>query len=227
MNLIYKGKTKDVYDHGDGTVLLKFKDDMTGKDGVFDPGENQVGLTVAGMGRQNLLLTDFFYKLLEKHGIRTHFISSDIDRAEMVVRACRPFGYGLEVIYRNYAVGSFLRRYGLYATEMMPLPDYVEFTIKDDKRQDPLITQDALIVLGILTADEYLILVDQTRKIARLLTSFMKEKGLDLIDIKFEFGKTRDGEIVLMDEISSGSMRVYQNGKKLEPEQVSKIILAA
>lgn len=225
MKLIYKGKTKDVYELNDSQVLLKFKDDMTGKDGVFDPGENQVGLSIEGMGKTNLLMTDRLYKLFEAHDIPTHCVSSDIEKAEMVVLKCRPFGNGLEVIFRNFAVGSFIRRYGTYASEMMPLNDYVEFTLKDDQRQDPLVTKEGLIALGLLTEEQYDYLVSQTKKISKLLTTYIHERGGQLIDLKVEFGITTTGDIVLMDEVSTGSMRVYKNGTKMEPAEIAELIL--
>ena len=226
MTLIYSGKTKEVHEIDKDHVLLKFKDDMTGKDGVFDPGENQIGLTVEGMGRTNLRVTERLYKVLQGHGIKTHMVSANLDKGEMVALRCQPFGHGLEVIYRNFATGSFIRRYGAYIKEMTPLHDYVEMTLKDDKRQDPLITKEGLIALNILTSEEYETLAAQTIKIARILTEFIQSKGMELIDIKFEFGKMLDGEIILMDEISSGSMRVYRDGQKLDPDQISQGILS-
>ena len=226
MNQIYKGKTKDVFSLENGNILLKFKDDVTGKDGVFDPGANEVGLKIDGIGNENLKVSTFFFEELKKNGIKTHHVSSDIENGEMEVLNCDVFGKGIEVIFRNYAVGSFIRRYGLYAEEMMPLKDYVEITLKDDDRQDPLITEDALVQLKILTHEEYESLKDQTIKIANLVTKLLEEKGLQLIDIKFEYGRTKDGEVVLIDEISTGNMRVYQDGKKLDPEEISRIILA-
>lgn len=225
MNLIYKGKTKDVYSLENGNVLLKFKDDVTGKDGVFDPGENQIGLTIDGIGNENLKVSTFFFEKLKEKGVKTHHVKSDLEKAEMEVLSCKPFGKGIEVIFRNYAVGSFVRRYGLYAEDMRPLKDYVEVTLKDDDRQDPLITEDALIQLDITTKEEYESLKKQTILISNIITDILKDKGLDLIDIKLEYGRTSQGEVVLMDEISSGNMRVYKNGEKLDPQTLSKLIL--
>lgn len=226
MELIYTGKTKDVYKLESGNYLLKFKDDMTGKDGVFDPGANEVGLSIEGMGKTNLLVTDMFFEKLSQHKIPTHKVESNLKESTMTVKNCTPFGKGIEVIYRNFAVGSFIRRYGLYAEEMMPLKDYVEITLKDDKRQDPLITKEGLIALGILSEEEYKTLVELTIKISNLVTEILKEKGLQLIDIKLEYGKMDDGQIVLMDEMSAGNMRVYREGKSLDPQETSRLILA-
>lgn len=225
MKIIYKGKTKDVFELENGNVLLKFKDDVTGKNGVFDPGENQIGLTIEGIGNVNQRVSSYFFDELAKKGIKTHFVRSDIDNGEMEVLKCSPFGKGIEVIFRNYAVGSFIRRYGLYAEDMLPLDNYVEITLKDDERKDPLITEDALVQLKILTHEEYQSLKEQTIKISNIITDLLKDKGLDMIDIKLEYGRTAEGDVVLIDEISSGNMRVYKDGKKMDPEDLSQIIL--
>ena len=112
MNKIYTGKTKDVFEIDDKNVLLKFKDDVTGKDGVFDPGENQVGLQIEGAGRSAVAMTKFFYEKLNAMGLNTHFVSADVDKNEAVVKKAKVFGKGVEVIVRYRAVGSFIRRYG-------------------------------------------------------------------------------------------------------------------
>lgn len=225
MKLLYKGKTKDVYEISPTEVQLRFKDDMTGKNGVFDPGANEVGLSVAGMGKKNLSVTNLFLNILEKVGIKTHMLSTNIEQGTMNVKKCQPFGKGLEIIQRKYAVGSFIRRYGLYAEEMMPLNNYVEITLKDDVRQDPLITKDALVALGLLTAEQYDFLIAQTKKITNLIDKFLADRDLQLIDIKLEYGTDNNGEIVLIDEISAGNMRVYRNGEKIEPKTLSDLIL--
>ena len=168
MNLVYKGKTKDVYALENGNFLLKFKDDVTGTDGVFDPGANTVGLTIEGVGKAGLRLTKFFYEKLNSMGIPTHYVDTDIDNNTMTVLPAKMFGKGVEVICRYRAVGSFLRRYGMYAEEGQPLDAYVEVTLKDDKRNDPLITDEGLAMLGIMTREEYKILSDLTKKIAEL-----------------------------------------------------------
>ena len=149
MKLKYTGKTKNVYELEDGNYLLKFKDDVTGVDGVFDPGANTVGLTLEGAGRAGLRLTKFFFEILKEKGIPTHYIDANIEEATMTVKPAEVFGKGLEVICRYRAVGSFLRRYGLYAEEGQPLDAFVEVTLKDDEREDPPISEDALDMLGI------------------------------------------------------------------------------
>ena len=224
MKLVYEGKTKDVYSLDDGNYLLKFKDDVTGTDGVFDPGSNTVGLSIEGMGQGGLRMTEYFFKKLNAAGIKTHFVSADIENVTMTVLPAKVFGSGLEVICRFRAVGSFMRRYGQYAKEGQPLDAFVEITLKDDDREDPPITKDALAMLGLLSENEYETLKDMTKKIAEIVKDTLAEKGLELYDIKFEFGRV-NGEIHLIDEISGGNMRVYKDGKIVTPLDLVKIVL--
>ncbi|MEH7177898.1 phosphoribosylaminoimidazolesuccinocarboxamide synthase [Neobacillus vireti] len=226
MKLTYAGKTKDVYALEDGNYLLKFKDDVTGVDGVFDPGANTVGLTIEGAGRAGLRLTKYFFEVLKAKGIPTHYIDADIEQATMTVKPAEVFGKGLEVICRYRAVGSFLRRYGLYAQEGQPLDAFVEVTLKDDDREDPPINQDALDMLGILSKDEYIVLKDLTQQIGNIVKEELAKKGIELYDIKFEFGRTgADKQIVLIDEISGGNMRAYKDGEYIEPLELEKMFL--
>lgn len=226
MKLVYKGKTKDVYAQVDGNYLLKFKDDVTGEDGVFDPGANTVGLTIEGAGRAGLKLTKLFFERIKKEGIPTHYIDCDIDAATMTVKPASIFGKGLEVICRYRAVGSFMRRYGLYAKEGQSLDAFVEVTLKDDDRQDPPINEDALHMLGILTKDEYAVLKDLTVKISDIVRDELAKKGMELYDIKLEFGRVgEDKHIALIDEISGGNMRAYKDGKYIEPLSLEKLMV--
>ena len=226
MELIYTGKTKNVFKLDNGNYLLKFKDDCTGKDGVFDPGMNEIGLTIEGVGRVNLRMTEYFFDKINAAGIPTHFIRADLDDVTMEVKPAKVFGKGLEVICRYKAVGSFFRRYGDYIAEGADLPAYVETTFKDDAKGDPLVTKDGLIVLGIMTAEQYDAIKELTQKITKIVADDMKEKGLDLYDIKFEFGYDADGKVMLIDEIASGNMRVYKNGEYIQPMELSKLFFA-
>ena len=229
MKQVYKGKTKNVYALEDGNYLLQFKDDVTGENGVFDPGANQIGLSIDGMGKACLQLTDYFFRKIADAGIPTHYIASDIDNATMTIQKATPFGKGaiLEIICRFRATGSFLRRYGLYTNEGDKLDALVEVTLKDDARQDPLITKDALAALDILSEEEYEILKNHTKKIANLIREDLASKGLELYDIKLEFGRAgAQQEIILVDEISAGNMRVYKDGKIVEPMELVGLILA-
>ncbi len=226
MELIYTGKTKNVFSLENGNYLLKFKDDCTGKDGVFDPGMNEVGLTIEGVGRVNLRMTEYFFDKINAAGIPTHFISADLDDVTMEVRPAKVFGKGLEVICRYKAVGSFFRRYGDYIEEGADLPAYVEMTFKDDAKGDPLVTKDGLIVLGVMTSEQYDAIKELTQKITKIVADDMKSKGLDLYDIKFEFGYDADGKVMLIDEIASGNMRVYKDGQYIDPMTLSELFFA-
>lgn len=226
MKLICKGKTKDVYDLEDGNYVLKFKDDVTGEEGVFDPGANTVGLTMEGAGKAGLRLTKFFFEEIEKQGIPTHYVDADIEKQTMTVKPAKVFGKGLEVICRYRAVGSFMRRYGMYAEEGQALDAFVEITLKDDERQDPPITKDALVMLGILKEDEYDILIDLTKKISQIIKDELAKKDLELYDIKLEFARVGEDEhIALIDEISGGNMRAYKDGQYIEPMALEKLML--
>ncbi|TYQ13073.1 UNVERIFIED_CONTAM: phosphoribosylaminoimidazole-succinocarboxamide synthase [Acetivibrio alkalicellulosi] len=224
MNLVYKGKTKDVYQLETGNYLLKFKDDVTGENGVFDPGANTVGLTIDGAGKAGLKLTKMFFEKLKEKKIPTHYIDASIEDATMTVKPATVFGKGIEVICRYRAVGSFLRRYGMYIEEGQPLDSFVEVTLKDDERNDPPISEDALDMLKILTKDEYAILKSLTIEISNVIKEELAKKNIELYDIKLEFGRINN-EIVLIDEISGGNMRAYKDGKYIEPLQLEKLML--
>lgn len=226
MKLVYEGKTKDVYELKDGNYQLKFKDDVTGEDGVFDPGANTVGLSIEGVGKAGLRLTKFFFEKLNSLDIPTHYIESDVGNNTMTVLPAKYFGQGVEVICRYRAVGSFLRRYGMYAKEGQPLNAYVEVTLKDDERGDPLITDEALEMLNIMTKEECSILVDLTKRIGKVIKDELAKKEMELYDIKFEFGRVgQDEHIALIDELSGGNMRVYKNGEYIEPLLLEKLML--
>lgn len=226
MKLTYQGKTKDVYALEDGNYLLKFKDDVTGTDGVFDPGANTVGLTIEGVGKAGLRLTKYFYETLNNMGIPTHYLSADIENNTMTVLPAKMFGKGVEVICRYRAVGSFLKRYGMYAAEGQPLDAYVEVTLKDDDRNDPLITDEALEMLNIMTKEEYKILTELTKQIGHVVKAELAKKDLELYDIKFEFGRVgEDNHIALIDEISGGNMRAYRGEEYIEPLKLEQIML--
>ena len=218
MTLLYKGKTKDLMQDDQGNVYFHFKDDVTGTDGKFDPGANQVGATMEGSGKANIILSTYFFEKMAEQGIPTHFISSDAENNTMQVIKANLFGHGLEVICRYRAVGSFIRRYGLYAKSGDLLDEYVEFTLKDDDREDPLINEDALVQLGLLKENEAAEIKELTQKISNSIKEELAQKGLELYDIKLEFGRLENSdEIVLIDEVSGGNMRVYKEDAYIEP----------
>ena len=224
MKKLYEGKTKDVFELENGNVLLKFKDDCTGKDGVFDPGENSVGLTIEGIGKANLKSSIYYFEMLKKAGIKTHYISADIDNATMEVLPATVFGKGLEVICRLVATGSFIRRYGEYIEDGTVLDGgYVECTFKNDAKGDPLVTGEGLQALKVMDLKMFESMKEQTLKITKIVADDLKTIGCDLWDIKFEFGYN-NGEVILIDEIASGNMRVYKDGVKLDPVELTKLI---
>ncbi len=229
MKKLYEGKTKDVYALDNGNVMLKFKDDCTGKDGVFDPGENTVGLTIEGIGKANLQTSVYYFEMLKKAGIKTHYVSADLDNATMEVLPAECFGkaqggLGLEVICRLVATGSFIRRYGEYIKNGTVLEGgYVECTFKNDEKGDPLVTGEGLAALKVMTPEMFESMKEQTLKITKIVADDLKSIGLDLWDIKFEFGYN-NGEVILIDEIASGNMRVYKGDTIVEPVELTKLI---
>lgn len=225
MTKIYEGKTKNVYSLDNGNVMLKFKDDCTGKDGVFDPGENSVGLKIEGIGKANLQTSIHYFELLKAAGVKTHYVSANIDDATMEVLPAKVFGHGLEVICRLKATGSFIRRYGEYIADGTALEGgYVECTFKNDEKGDPLVTAEGLAALGIMSEEMFASMKEQILRITKIVADDLKSIGLDLWDIKFEFGYN-NGEVILIDEIASGNMRVYKDGKIVEPVELTKLIL--
>ena len=224
--LVYTGKTKNVYALESGNYELLFKDDCTGKDGVFDPGENSVGLTIDGVGDVNLRMSIYYFEKINAAGIRTHFVSADLANTTMEVLPAKVFGKGLEVICRRKAVGSFFRRYNDYCTEGQDLPYYVETTFKNDALGDPLVTKDGLVDLGVMTSEQYDSLKAQTQAITKIVADDLAAKGLELYDIKFEFGYDPEGNVMLIDEVASGNMRVYKNGEYIDPMTLNTLFFA-
>ena len=105
------------------------------------------------------------------------------------------------------------------------LPAYVETTFKNDALGDPLVTKDGLVDLGVMTAAQYESMKERTQEISTIVRDVLKEKGLDLYDIKFEFGIDKNDEVILIDEIASGNMRVYRDGVIVDPMELTKIFL--
>lgn len=220
---IYSGKTKDLYAQSNGNILLVFKDDVTGENGVIDPGANTVIGKVEGKGRKSLAMTDYFFKCLHAARIPTHLVGVDLDNATMEVRRAEPLGKdisgsgGLEFVCRTMPWGSFLRRYQRYIPETGPKLDHlVEITIKDDERGDPLINDDTIVALGLLTGPHLDQAKDLTRSVCRIVEADLRDKGLTLIDMKIEIGLV-DGEVVVIDEVSADAMRVMdEDGNVLD-----------
>ena len=168
--------------------------------------------------------------MLKEAGINTNYVGANLDEATMEVLPAECFGKaqggnGLEVICRLVATGSFIRRYGEYIKDGTVLEGgYVECTFKNDEKGDPLVTGEGLVALKVMTPEMFESMKAQTLKITKIVADDLKTIGLDLWDIKFEFGYN-NGEVVLIDEIASGNMRVYKDGKIVDPVELTKLIL--
>jgi phosphoribosylaminoimidazole-succinocarboxamide synthase len=217
----YVGKTKDVFIMDDGNVMLQFKDAVTGAEGKIDSGANEVIGEVAGKGGASLNLTLYFFKLLQKAGIPTHFVKLGPLENTIIVKAAR--SYGLEVICREKAWGSFVRRYAKHVAQGKPLPSLVEFTLKDDERGDPLITKEALVALDIVDKGTVEYMEETAQRITALIKADLATRNLELIDIKYEFGEV-EGKPLLIDEISGDSMRVVKDGQVLLQNELAEAI---
>lgn len=232
MKKIYSGKTKDIYKKSEGILSIYFKDDVTGEEGVVDPGSNTVMGKIAGKGKESLKLTIYFFELLQKEGIPTHLISADIEKNRMEVREARMPGKDeagsgtFEFICRKKAYGSFVKRYQKFIKEPLQELDYlVEITLKDDERGDPLINDEAIVSLGILERKALERAKTLTRQITVIIAEDLLQRNLDLVDIKMEFGII-DNDIVLIDEISGDSMRVMdKTGKILSHDELYQAVI--
>ena len=166
----------------------------------------------------------FFIKLSNKI-LKPFNLFDSVSSSSITVLPAKVFGKGLEVICRLKATGSFIRRYGDYIADGTELPGgYVETTFKNDEKGDPLVTCEGLEALGIMTREMFESMKAQTLKITHIVADELAKKGLDLYDIKFEFGYNND-EVILIDEIASGNMRVYKDGKIVDPMDLTKMIL--
>lgn len=216
MQLLKNGKTKDVYKLDNGHFLLKFKDSVTGgPGGVVDPGGNLVVGEEAGMGRACLAMTTHIFEEVSKRNLAaTHMVATNLD--ESAIKPAKAFGQGLEIVVRFIATGSFIRRFGLYAEDGRRLSaPLVEITLKDDERGDPLINDETLIELGLASREEIDQIKDKARKIALMIQEMGQAKGLEIYDMKMEFGRAADGQLLLIDEISPGSMRAFQGDRRV------------
>ena len=117
-------------------------------------------------------------------------------------------------------------RYNEYVEEGADLPAYVEMTFKNDELGDPLVTKDALVALGVMSDKQYEDIKEMTQKITQIVADDLKEKGMVLYDIKFEFGYAPDGSVMLIDEVASGNMRVYKDGQYVDPMTLSQLFFA-
>jgi phosphoribosylaminoimidazole-succinocarboxamide synthase len=233
LDLLYSGKTKDVYTLPNGNILLQFTDKTTmNEKGEEDPGGNLVGKSVDGSGRACILMTQHFFTLFKEAGIPTHLIAIDLDSLQLEVEKASPLGEkvciesgcGVEWIGRWIATGSFVKNYGKYIQEGHQFSKpCVHATLKDDERNDPYIDDYTLDTLGILSCDNYYILKGYTEKIAEIMKSEFTKLGCELYDFKVEYGNNQHGDLILIDEIGPGSARIYKNGKKMSKIEIGEL----
>lgn len=225
---VYKGKTKDVSVRDDGTAQFLFKDTVTGHadTGVEDPGGNQVVGEKDGVAIAALKLSDYFFNVFKKHNVPTHFISADIANRTMDVYAAEKFGEGLEFVVRYIGTGSFIRRFGGYCKDGTEFPNGIfEITLKDDERDDPVVSKEILSALKIATPKQIDDCLAIAKQVGEIMRDDLAKKGIILYDFKIECGIV-NGKIVLIDEISGGNMRCYKDGKKLDYIEATNLILS-
>lgn len=224
MKELYDGKTKTVMlDEENKEVYLFFKDSATGEDGVFDPGSNTVGGSVEGKGKIGLTISKYFFELMEKSGIPTHYLGSDIDQGMMKVRQLTV--PNLEFVLRYFTAGSMCRRFTL--PEGLPFdPPYLEVTLKDDEQGDPLITDRLCQMKGILKPQQYNEGLEILTKVGAVLRDTLAKMNLTLIDFKIEIGYDTDGKMYVVDEITPDIWRVKDESGNI-PNQIdcAKMIL--
>ena len=196
---LYEGKAKKVYATNDPeVVIVSYKDDATAFNGL------KTG-TITGKGAINNRMTNNLMRRLEEKGVPTHYVEELNDRETAVKKVSI---VPLEVIVRNISAGSFAKRYGVEEGIVFDEPTF-EFSYKNDDLGDPLLNTSHALALKLATREEIALIRKYTMMVNDLLKGFMKEIGIDLVDFKLEFGKTSDGTIVLADEISPDTCRLW------------------
>ena len=196
---LYEGKAKKVYATQDpNVVIVSYKDDATAFNGLKKG-------TITGKGAINNRMTNNLMRRLEAKGVPTHLVEELSDRETAVKKVSI---VPLEVIIRNLSAGSFAKRYGVEEGIVFDAPT-IEFSYKNDDLGDPLINTYHALALKLATAEEIALIKNYAFTVNELLKGFMKEIGIDLVDFKLEFGRTADGQIVLADEISPDTCRLW------------------
>lgn len=217
MKTLYVGKTKTVLkNEEDGSIYLLFKDDATGENGIFDPGSNTVGGSVEGKGKIGLIISKYFFELMEKNNIPTHYLGADIEKGIMHVRNLTiP---KLEFVLRYFTAGSMCRRFTL--EEGIPFnPPYTEVTLKDDAQGDPLISERLCMMKGLLKERQYDEALSVLVKVGEFLKNELAQMELTLIDFKIEIGYDENGKMYVADEITPDIWRVRDKNGNI-PNQI-------
>ena len=211
MEQLYEGKAKKVYATDDPELcIVDYKDDATAFNGAKKG-------TISGKGIINNCITNHLMKLLESKGIPTHLVEQLSDRETLVKRVQI---IPLEVIVRNIAAGSLAKRLGLEEGHKMSRP-VLEYCYKNDALDDPMVHEYHILAMQFVTREELNTIADYAFKINEILTNYLSDLGIELIDFKLEFGKTADGQIVLADEISPDTCRFWDSktGTKLDKDR--------
>lgn len=202
--MFYEGKAKKVfYSEDEGCFIVEYKDDATAFNGLKKG-------TIEGKGVINNRVTNHLMRMLEQEGIPTHFVK-ELSARETLVKKVKIFP--LEVIVRNIAAGSLSKRLGLPEGTRMKLP-VLEFCYKDDALGDPMVNEYHILALGLATKEELDLIAALALRINGILTAYLADLKIELIDMKFEFGKTQDGQLVLADEISPDTCRFWDAATK-------------
>lgn len=211
--LLYEGKAKRVYVKDENTLLMEFKDVVTALDGV------KVS-QAPGKGVLNAALSAFFFRLLESRGVNTHFIGYDGGRV-LTVRRLKMVP--VEVIVRNYAYGSLIKRLPLYKPLSKLGKPIVEYHYKSDELHDPLILPEDILNTGLMSGEELNTVNEVSLRVNEVLSSELVRYGLTLVDFKLEFGRDVDGRLLVADEISGDTIRVIDaEGRHLDKEVFRK-----
>ena len=208
---LYEGKAKKVYGTTEETLcIVSYKDDATAFNGLKKG-------TIMGKGAINNRVTNFLMQMLEKEGIPTHFVE-EVNERETIVKKVRIIP--LEVIVRNIAAGSLAKRLGLSEGTKMKRP-VLEFSYKNDDLGDPMVNDYHILAMEYATEEELSVIKSYALKINEILSAYLKDANIELIDFKLEFGKTTDGTIVLADEISPDTCRFWDTvtGEKLDKDR--------
>lgn len=195
---IYSGKAKSIYEIDEDRVLIEFRDDITAGDGKKRDVKR-------GKGHLNALISSRLFEVLEENGIPTHYLGY-IEPVYMVAK--RVDIIPIEVIVRNIAAGSLCKRYPFKEGEILKRP-IVQFDYKSDEYGDPMLNEDIAIALGLATEEELKKMRELALRVNDVLRRFFDERGIVLVDFKIEIGRTRDGELVVADEISPDTMRLW------------------
>lgn len=211
-NMLYEGKGKKLFaTENDLEVIAEFKDDLT----AFNAEKKGVE---SGKGELNCQISTILFEHLERNGIATHFIKR-LDAQNMLCKKVSIIP--IEVVVRNIATGSLSKRLGIEDGKVLPQV-LVEFYYKDDALGDPIINDEHCQILGLVKEQSELeILKTQARKVNVVLKEFFDTRGLKLVDFKLEFGRDSDGNIILADEISPDSCRLWdkQTNQKLDKDR--------